>query len=299
MRDPFVAAGVVFAAVLAAAQPVDIAAQAVQRGIYVSVVDRAGNPVDGLGPSDFIVREDRVAREVLRVAPADDPMQIALLVDNSQAADLYVRDIREGLTAFINGVTADSALKHRIAIITLADRPTINTEYTTDRAQLLKGAQRIFAMSGSGAYLLDGIIETSEGIMRRREPRPTIVTITTEGPELSDRVYQRVLEPLRSSTAAFHAVVLGQPVNTSHDRIIVLAEGTRATGGRYDNILAGTALPAKMKQVAAELTHQYRVTYARPQSLIQPEHITVATTRPGLTARGTPIKPNREPDRPR
>ena len=276
-----------------------MSAQAVEHGIYVSVVDRAGNPVDGLGPSDFIVREDRVAREVLRVAPADAPIQIALLVDNSQAADAYVSDIREGVTAFINGLTADSAGKHRIAIITLADRPTINTEYTSDRAQLLKGAQRIFALSGSGTYLLDGIIETSEGIMKRREPRPVVVAIATEGPELSDRGYEQVLEPLRSSTAAFHAVVVGQPLNRSHDRSVVLAEGTRATGGRYDNLLAGTALPARMKQVAAELRHQYRVTYARPRSLIQPEHVTVATTRPGLTARGTQIKPDGEPERPR
>ena len=299
MRDPSAAAAVVFAAVVAAAQSVDIAAQAVEHAVYVSVVDRAGNPVDGLGPSDFIVREDRVVREVLRVARADTPIQIALLVDNSQAADEYVPDIRRGMAAFINGVTADSALRHRIAIITLADRPTINTEYTTDRAQLLKEAQRIFATPGSGTYLLDGIIETSEGIMQRREPRPVVVAIMTEGPELSLRSYQRVLEPLRSSRAAFHAVVVGQPINTSQDRNIVLAEGTRTTGGRYDTILAGTALPAKMTQVAAELTHQYRVTYARPQSLIQPEHITVATTRRGLTARGTPIKPDREPERPR
>ena len=54
--------------------------------MYVSVLDKAGAPVPDLGPADFIVREDNVAREVLRVAPATDPMQIAILVDNSQAA---------------------------------------------------------------------------------------------------------------------------------------------------------------------------------------------------------------------
>ena len=36
------------------------------------------------------------------------------------------------------------------------------------------------------------------------------------------------------------------------------------------------ALTAKLKQLADELTHQYRVTYARPQSLIPPERVTVA-----------------------
>ena len=41
---------------------------------------------------------------------------------------------------------------------------------------------------------------------------------------------------------------------------------------------------------ADELTHQYKVTYARPQSLIPPEKVTVAAAKPGITARGTLIK---------
>jgi len=43
-------------------------------------------------------------------------------------------------------------------------------------------------------------------------------------------------------------------------------------------------------QLAAELTHQYKVTFARPQSLIPPEHTTVTAARPGLTARGTLVR---------
>ena len=47
---------------------------------------------------------------------------------------------------------------------------------------------------------------------------------------------------------------------------------------------------AKLTQLAAELTHQYKATYARPQSLIPPERVTVAAAKPGITARGTLIK---------
>ena len=47
-------------------------AQAIQRSIYVSVLNAAGAPVPNLGPSDFIVREDNLSREVLRVGPVDD-----------------------------------------------------------------------------------------------------------------------------------------------------------------------------------------------------------------------------------
>jgi len=50
--------------------------------------------------------------------------------------------------------------------------------------------------------------------------------------------------------------------------------------------------------VAAELTHQYLVTYARPQSLIPPDHATVSAARPGMTARGILIKAQQERGRP-
>src|SRR5438105_4080630 len=41
-----------------------------ERAMYVSVVNDAGDPVEGLGPDAFIVREDGVRREVLHVSRA-------------------------------------------------------------------------------------------------------------------------------------------------------------------------------------------------------------------------------------
>ena len=54
----------------------------------------------------------------------------------------------------------------------MAERPTINTDYSSDESLLLKGAGRIFSMSGSGTYLLDAIAEVSEGISKRGPTRP-------------------------------------------------------------------------------------------------------------------------------
>jgi hypothetical protein len=266
--------------------------------MFVSVLDKSGAPVPDLGPSDFIVREDKVAREVLRVAPADEPMQIALLVDNSAAAEPYIRDYRDALPPFVTSLTDASGPRNQISLIALAERPTILTEYSSDPAVVQKGINRLFSMSGSGTYLLDGLIETSRGIMKRGSPRPVILVITTEGPELSDRVYQQVLEPLRESGAAFHLVVVGRPVNMAYDRSVVLSSGTKDTGGRYDTILVGNALTTKLKEVANELKSQYRVTYARPQTLIPPERVTVEAAKPELTARGVVAIESREVKRP-
>ena len=58
-----------------------------ERTLFVSAVDEKGEPIEGLGPETSVVREDGVRREVLRVSRATEPIDIALLVDNSAAAD--------------------------------------------------------------------------------------------------------------------------------------------------------------------------------------------------------------------
>ena len=272
---------------LAGSASVLLHAQAQQRVVYASALGDKGAVVHGLGPSDFVVREDKVTREVLSVTPASEPMQLALLVDNSQAADPYVRDIREALSGFISVLGADpTGAKHQVAVITIGERPTINTDYTTNLEQAIKGSQRIFAIPATGAYLLDAVIETSKGIRKRESPHPVIVAVITSGVDLSDRPYQTALEPLGASGAALHVLVIGHPLTGDQDRMMVLDQGTSRTGGRYDTVLTGTGLAPRMKQLADELTHQYKVTYARPQTLIPPERVTVSAARPGLTIRG-------------
>ena len=268
-------------------------AQAIQRALYVSALDATGAPVADLGPSDFIVREDNMAREVLKVEPAVEPMQIALVVDTSQGARDDISHMRTTLPAFVKAMTTGE-VKNEVAIVAIGERPTVFTNYTFNQAELKKGIDRIWSVQGSGAYLLDGIIEICQGFKKRGAQRPVIVAILSEGPELSTRQHDQVLEPLRLSGTAFHAITLGRPSTSLSDeareRNIVLDEGPRATGGRRDELLTSMALGGKLTQLADEIMHQYKVTYARPQSLIPPERVTVAAAKAGVTARGTLIK---------
>jgi hypothetical protein len=280
--------------------PAAALAQAIPRSMYVSALDDTGAPVTGLGPSDFLVREDKASREVLRVAPADAPLQLAILVDNSQAARNYIADIRTGLEGFVADMTTGA--KNEISITALAERPTVLSSPSTDRDQIMKGVYRIFEQRQSGSYLLDALIEVSKGFAKREARRPVIVVITSEGPEFSSRRYEDVLKPVHEVGAALHIVVLGPPSNSinedARNRAAVLDEGPRTTGGRRELLLASSALPGALKKLATELKGQYLVTYARPQTLIPPESVTVSAARPGFTARGTLIQEKREQGRP-
>jgi VWFA-related protein len=295
MKDRRISLAALLLAAVVAGTPPAIA-QTPQRSMYVSVVNDTGAPVPDLGTSDFLVREDNVAREVLRVAPATEPMQIAVLVDTSQTARNDITHMRQGLPPFVTALTNpnESGKKNEVAIIAFGERPTIFTDYTTDPSALTKGINRIWATPGSGAYFVDAVLEVTQGFKKREAQRPVIVAIVVEGEELSYKRYDQVLEPLRNSGAALYVIMLGSPSSDLSDegrsRSIVSDQGPATTGGQRDQLLTSMALPDRLKQLANQLTHQYLVTYARPESLIPPEKISVASARPGLIARGTPIK---------
>jgi hypothetical protein len=271
---------------------VAVLAQANERVLYVSAWDEKTHaPVTGLGVDGFTVREDGRARELLRVTPATSPMPIAILVDNSQAVRDHIADIRKGLTSFVKAMTGVGP----IAIVGLADRPTILRDYTTDPKQLLDGVNKVFAMPDSGATLLDAIVETSRGLQKREEDRAALVILTTENVEFSDRHYNEVLEVLARGGATMHAIVLttaaGSSLNdAARNRAYVLDRGPKDSGGTRVDVLTSQAFEQKLLELAAILKSQHRVVYARPQALIPPQRVEVVSAKPGVEANGGPAR---------
>jgi VWFA-related protein len=275
----------------AALLPKTVEAQnARERTLYVSAVDDKGEPVEGLGPDAFVIRENGQRREVLRVSHAIEPIDIALLVDNSAAAASEITFLRDALSTFV----ATMATDNRIAIIALADRPTVFVEYTNDPAKLAAGVGRLFAMSTSGMTLLDGIAETARGLEKREGPRAVIIPVITDGVEFTNRYSRDVVRSLRSAGAALHAVMIGRFDHSEEhgirERSFLLDEAPRSTGGQRITLLAPNALTTLMQRLARELSSQYKVVYGRPDSLYQADDFEITSARPGITMRGTPAR---------
>lgn len=271
------------------APPVGAQAGARERTLFVTAVDSRGEPVEGLGPTDFIITEDERRREVLRVSRAAEPMDIAVLVDNSAAAERAVLSLRDGVKAFVGALAGDN----QIAIIGLADRPTILVDYTSNRARLEEAAGRLFAMGSSGMTLLDAITETSAGLRRREATRAVIVPVITNGVEFTNRYARDVIRSVQEAGASLHAIVIGVldfDTVEERERALVMDEGTEQTGGEHVTLLTDMAVEQALARLARQLSSQYKVVYGRPDSLIPPEEIEVASGRAGVSMRGTPAR---------
>jgi VWFA-related protein len=286
-----VVASAVCVAGLWAAIPAQLEAQSRERTMFVSVMDRDKKPIKTLQPEDITIREDNAAREILRIVPATDPMQIALLIDNSQAATPHIQRMRDALIAFVNKVATGN---NEISVVTIGDRPTLALDSNKDAKTIVsKGINRLFAQPGSGMTLLDAIVQTTKGFQKKESARPVIVAVLTEGAEFSQDHYQSVLDALQNSGTAFYALVLteGPEANPAEDEIrnrnVVLDRGTRETGGRRETLITEMALQDNLLSIADELLTQFKVTYSRPEALIPPKNITVEAKAAGVTARGT------------
>ncbi len=289
------------ALMLATLPAVHLSAQVTERVFYASVVSDKGEPVVGLAAKDFVVREDGVVREVLRVAKDEDRMQLAVLVDNSVEMRGRIAELRKALAAFVDTLRPGV----EVSLFTTAERPTIVVPYTADREALRKGVDKIVALE-AGNYLLDAIAEVSQGLSKRSNARSVIAIVTARGPEYSYRNYSEVLSIVKTSgTPALHALMLGgndaqrsiaglavdlrggqRPEGNGVDRDVILGRLTKDTGGRYEEVLSASALTMKLQQLSAELSNQYRVVFASPERLVPASKTEISARDPKMRARG-------------
>ena len=266
--------------------PVPLQAQAEEWTVYAAVVDRSGTPVTGLSTGDFVVRENGVAREVLRVSPATDSLRVAVLIDTSQEMRNDLIDLRQGLRGFVNEIDR----RHEISLMGFGGPPTVLVDYTRDLKRLETGVSRLIAKPGTGSYLLSAIIDTSRTMRKRRELRRVMVIITTQGPEFTEIGYQTVLEYVKESGAPMHSYVLRRegvsPTDAAAQEVeLTLAVGTQMTGGRREELHTASAMTPRLQSLASELNHQYQVVYARPKTLIPPKTLELGVRRADVVVR--------------
>ena len=285
---------VILIGVLVVASMTATAAQIPRRTIYVTALDRDGKPVTGLTAADFRIKEDGRVREIDRVEPAVEPMQIALLLDDASPS---LGPTRQAAGNFVERLQGKAVF----ALMSTAGTPQTRVRFTSDPRDLYRGLQNFFPNRAPTTQFLDALVDVSRGFVRGRASRPVIVAIVAEGEELSEVRADVVMQALQQSRAIFYYVGLGLPATSgtrpamdanrpassteyeSIQRNVVIGAAPTNSGGRSEQVLQPAGLEPLMQQFAAELAvAQYAVTYFTNSDRAKLE---VETTRPGVKVR--------------
>jgi len=252
--------------------------------LYLTAVDNDGKSVTDLTTPDVLIREDNQDREVVSVKRATAPMGIVLLADTTKSAGEgsmmsgtgggavglgtfspeLIRDIRKAIGAFVKDMAAASP-ETQMELMEFGQAAITVTKMTSTVADLDKGVARLFPKPGAPSVLLEAIIEASKSLSKTKAPRRHIVALNIEpGDEQSRQNIRQLHEELSKSRASLWAVSLQAGTNQNAARGLVLQQLTANTGGRREFIQAESALEAMMKNIVANLSHQYEVIYKRP-----------------------------------
>ena len=219
------------------------------------VTDRSGQPVTDVTADEVVLEQEGSECTVKDVQLDAAPMKVALLVDNSDAAQQSLNSMRDGLAAFLDTLPAE----HEVGLFTIAGQVRRRVDFTTDREELKEQATGLFVDRNSGVVYLDGLVETWERRFEDEDLWPVFVSLVYDGAEASrsvqDDEFNEFARDLVGRGATVHAVLVstrGGAIQTTISTFL-----TQNTGGMYRALAAATALPETFTELAETMGAQY------------------------------------------
>jgi hypothetical protein len=278
------------------------------RTVYVSATDKDGQTVRDLQAAEFEVKVAGKPRDVVSVEEAKIPLRIALLV-----ADQGTGAFQLGLAHFMQRLLGHA----EFALTSVIMQPEKVVDYSHEGAALSAGLSRLGPRGRqTGAQLMEAIEDATKDV-QHEDRRPVIVVMRFGGEAATSLSPDDVREKLRKSGAALYVVSSAgaqgkaPPQATGTDAVSVqqgqfrdaelaegafnlaqvLGDGSKESGGRYDQVIA-TSHARALEQLADELLHQYAITFVSPDSVTPNGKLSVSSKRKGVTVRAPSRLPN-------
>lgn len=269
-----------------------------------SVIDRHGRAISGMRESDFTVWENGIERRVMKVAPANEPFNLVLLLDVSGSVEERMDFIRKAARDFLRTASPQD----RISIISFRDDIQVISDFSTDRQMLSRKLDEIDAGGGTALYDALGYV-LSEPLRRLRGERTAIVVMSDGDDNKSFLPFPAILEALSESGALVYPLYVPSglipessvprpeitidPLRTRYLTLTTRAEDegrklATASGGVYYPIRRLEDLQKAYDDVVAQLRSAYTITYASNSVSIAPR-VRVRANRDGASVRLSPV----------
>jgi hypothetical protein len=278
------------AAVVIAARPGTI------RTVYVTASAVDGSALADLTAADLVLKESGQVRSILKIEPSDARLQVAVAVEEILTPD---DDVRKSVANFIDKIRESG----EIALYVVGRRSERRVDYTSEVLPFANAINRFAVRSVERGDIVQALQEIARD-QRPREGRRAVVAVAVETAQVSSVSAEAVLEQLAKTRSVLYAATLaGFETSTAPsgatsggrrldlesqvsglERDKVFNGGTQTSGGLHLSTPRTAGLWTALERIAAELRHQYVVTYDGDAA--SDGSVTIEAARRGMTLRG-------------
>ena len=272
-------------------------AWAQDRQLFMLVSNQSGQPITDVSPGEIVLEQEGSECTVKDARLDSAPMKVALMVDNSDAAQQSLNSMRDGLSAFLDELPPE----HEVGLFTIAGQVRRRVDFTMDREELKEEATGLFVDRNSAVVYMDGLLETWRRRFDDEDAWPVFVALVYDGAEGSrstqEEEFNEFAREIVGRGATVHAILVSTRGGALQTTISTFL--TQNTGGRYWALAAATALPETFTELAAAMGAQHEAVKDRYRIVFEcdPDNpaagIAAGVQRPGVSVR---LFPNRRTD---
>jgi Ca-activated chloride channel family protein len=226
--------------------------------VNVTVLDHEGRAVAGLEPANFAVLDDKNPQTIRYLSNVDEPISLAVVLDNSASMAMKIQEARQALAELIN----TSNPQDDFGLITVRDQPQVALHFG-DAASEIQGTVDALQPDGSTA-LWDGMYLGVKELENSHYQRKAMIVISDGGDNHSRYTESEIKSLLEEAGVGVYAIgMFDRFARRPEEKMgpLQLDEVTSVTGGRVFSVHDSQELSRAVTQISHELRSQYVLGY--------------------------------------
>lgn len=182
--------------------------------VDVTVQDKNGNLIGGLGKENFRIYEDKVEQEITYFTPVEAPMTAILVTEYSKVIPwewLYEAWLASHI--FIEQMRPEDW----VAIVAYDMKPEILVDFTQNKAQAFNALRRLNYPAFRESNLYDTIYDVLDRI-EELDSKVAIIVVSSGLDTFSKKNLDETLDKVRKTNAVIYAVSLGGNMRARSDQ---------------------------------------------------------------------------------
>jgi Ca-activated chloride channel family protein len=228
--------------------------------ILATVKDPSGALVGSLDKTDFAVSDNGSAQQIsVFERQTDQPLSIAILIDNSGSTSKDLRYETDSVTRFVRAVTREGNPQDAVSLYSFNWEIVMQNNFTRNAGVIDRSLRGLHGEAGTSLY--DAILLASRDI-ENRPGRKVLVIVTDGGDTTSHTDFQRAVEAAQVADAVIYPILV-VPITNEAGRNVggenALTTLSQRTGGRVFAPSLGASLDQAFDQIMRDLRTQYLI----------------------------------------